>query len=447
MKIVLPIVVGAVIGLFTNWLAIIMLFRPWQEKRLFGMRLPLTPGLIPRRQNDLADKLGQIVDEELLTPEGMARSISRPELEYAVKRAAVRSIGETLNAAPTLGLLVARLFGEAAMDKAQSFVVHRTMDYLRSDEAERQLTRIADSLFDHLRGSLREEHVRRELARAFAAPLHQNLANSTLIWKDALPEGARSLIEERLMQQIDPLLEGASRWLTEPDVVAAISRMLQEKVENIPLIGPMAKGFLTLDRVQDDIVPRLQSVIESRTTRDLIEGKAAEFLRGFWERPVGRIVGRLSEQDLTDLLDKTLRAMFDRAFAEGTASRQMFRDLIVRSLQAGASETTLGDLAGRLVEALEAWNLRDLYISRTDDVDRLITRIWRWLRGHLIDALPDVLDALHLRAVVREQVASYPIATLEKLIRSVVNQELRMITLLGGLLGAVIGLIQALILL
>ena len=54
-----------------------------------------------------------------------------------------------------------------------------------------------------------------------------------------------------------------------------------------------------------------------------------------------------------------------------------------------------------------------------------------------------MLDALAIREVVREQIQSFPIPALEKLILGVVNKELKMITYLGGILGAVIGLIQA----
>ena len=40
--------VGAVIGYITNWLAIKMLFKPHNEKRVFGIRIPFTQGIIPK---------------------------------------------------------------------------------------------------------------------------------------------------------------------------------------------------------------------------------------------------------------------------------------------------------------------------------------------------------------------------------------------------------------
>ena len=46
--------IGAVIGYVTNWIAVKMLFRPRKEVRVFGKRLPFTPGVIPRGQARLA---------------------------------------------------------------------------------------------------------------------------------------------------------------------------------------------------------------------------------------------------------------------------------------------------------------------------------------------------------------------------------------------------------
>jgi hypothetical protein len=55
---VLPPLVGGVIGYITNDLAIRMLFRPFKPVVLGRFRLPLTPGIVPRHQAELAVALG-----------------------------------------------------------------------------------------------------------------------------------------------------------------------------------------------------------------------------------------------------------------------------------------------------------------------------------------------------------------------------------------------------
>jgi uncharacterized membrane protein YheB (UPF0754 family) len=69
--------VGALIGWLTNFLAIKMLFRPRAPKLIFGV---LLQGVIPRRQRDLALKIGEVVEEELLKSEDILHAIDTEEL-------------------------------------------------------------------------------------------------------------------------------------------------------------------------------------------------------------------------------------------------------------------------------------------------------------------------------------------------------------------------------
>lgn len=66
-------VVGAIVGAATNALAIRMLFRPHRAYSIGKWQLPFTPGLLPRRQKELAVQLGNIVANHLLTAEGLGK--------------------------------------------------------------------------------------------------------------------------------------------------------------------------------------------------------------------------------------------------------------------------------------------------------------------------------------------------------------------------------------
>lgn len=445
MTYLLPIAVGAVIGLFTNWIAIVMLFRPHREVRLFGKRLPLTPGLIPRRQQELADKLGEVIEEELLTPEGVAKSIRRPSVEFAVQKAAMEAIGDTLQGAPTAGLLLQRFFGLDADARVEAFAVRRTLDFLSSESGRDKLRMAADGLYDHLRETLAGGEVRRELAKGFASPLYERLTAGDLTFAEALPEEARLVIEERLQGQVRPLLEGATTFLGEPQAVELIARMLQEKVEHIPLIGPMAKGFLTPERVGQDIVPKIQSAILSEPVERLVREKLQEGVAGFWQQPLGRFLGKLSEGDLTGVVDNMLHLLITRALGGSEESRETFRTFLVNGLSAGANEKTVGDLLHRIFDSVFGFDVRAAYIRHSDAVERWVARSWAYLREKLAAMMPELLGALSIRQVVSEQIASFPIPTLERLIVTVVNKELKLITVLGGVLGAIIGFFQALL--
>jgi uncharacterized membrane protein YheB (UPF0754 family) len=59
----LPLI-GALIGWFTNSIAVKMLFHPHREISVFGLKLQ---GVLPKRQKQLAREIGQLVSSELLS--------------------------------------------------------------------------------------------------------------------------------------------------------------------------------------------------------------------------------------------------------------------------------------------------------------------------------------------------------------------------------------------
>ena len=73
-----PPVIGAFIGYWTNRIAIRMLFRPLRAKRLGPIPIPLTPGIVPRNRHSLAIAVGDMVANELLSPEMVQEQIGSP---------------------------------------------------------------------------------------------------------------------------------------------------------------------------------------------------------------------------------------------------------------------------------------------------------------------------------------------------------------------------------
>jgi uncharacterized membrane protein YheB (UPF0754 family) len=77
---IIPPAAGAVIGYVTNAIAIKMLFRPLREIRIFGIRLPFTPGILPRQRKRLAQSIGAMVERELLTAEVLRDRLAKIDL-------------------------------------------------------------------------------------------------------------------------------------------------------------------------------------------------------------------------------------------------------------------------------------------------------------------------------------------------------------------------------
>jgi len=77
---VVPPIAGAVIAYITNVIAIRMLFRPLKEIRVLGIKVPFTPGVLPRQREKLAQSIGAMVERELITTEVLRKRLESSDL-------------------------------------------------------------------------------------------------------------------------------------------------------------------------------------------------------------------------------------------------------------------------------------------------------------------------------------------------------------------------------
>ena len=94
---VLPPLVGAFIGYITNMVAIKMLFRPLKTVKLFGLPLPFTPGILPKERHKLAESIGRMVEQELLTPEVLRGRLAKEEVQETIGNALSGYTGDMLD--------------------------------------------------------------------------------------------------------------------------------------------------------------------------------------------------------------------------------------------------------------------------------------------------------------------------------------------------------------
>ncbi|MBO4292511.1 MAG: DUF445 family protein [Lachnospiraceae bacterium] len=95
LKVIVPVLVGALIGYFTNQIAIKMLFRPRREIRIGTWRVPFTPGIIPKNQSRLAGAIGNAVGGHLLNLETLRESFQKNGIREKLVEKLTESIYES----------------------------------------------------------------------------------------------------------------------------------------------------------------------------------------------------------------------------------------------------------------------------------------------------------------------------------------------------------------
>ena len=81
LTILLPPTVGAIIGYITNDIAIWMLFRPLYPIKVFGKRLPFTPGIIPKNRGRIAKSIGKMVASRLISKDALVKHLLTDNME------------------------------------------------------------------------------------------------------------------------------------------------------------------------------------------------------------------------------------------------------------------------------------------------------------------------------------------------------------------------------
>ncbi len=103
----LPLI-AALIGWATNYLAIKMLFHPREPKKILGLSFQ---GVFPKRQNQIAEKLGTLVANELFSMKDIGQRIeelsTQPEaMEEVGKRIEKTIRGKLISAFPMLSMFL-----------------------------------------------------------------------------------------------------------------------------------------------------------------------------------------------------------------------------------------------------------------------------------------------------------------------------------------------------
>jgi uncharacterized membrane protein YheB (UPF0754 family) len=94
LNIILIPVISALIGWFTNWIAIIMLFRPKNEVKILFFKIQ---GVFPKNQERVAEQIGKMVSNELFSAKDIRAHIEHHDNLDTIRNAVEIKIDEYLN--------------------------------------------------------------------------------------------------------------------------------------------------------------------------------------------------------------------------------------------------------------------------------------------------------------------------------------------------------------
>ncbi len=442
----MPPLLGALIGYVTNYIAIRMLFRPLRPWRLLGIRLPLTPGIIPAKRGELAQRMGKMVGSHLLTADDVRQTLEKPSFHRELKGAVNEKLGAFLDRdLGSLDTLVPenyqRRFREL-ISTVRVKVVAAVTDHLASDTCEEQLrTFISEKgdtllardlesfltparyqkLQNHLDSRLTTILQSDETARGvelFVEDRLDRLLQSDRSLRDLLPRDLVEVLLQQLEREVPPLLERFGGMLYDPDfrqrLVEKARQGIDAFLDSLGGLAGLLSGFVNLDQIYNRIPEFLDKAgeevshwLREEKTQQQVATMLRERLEGLLDKPVSRFLEKapyekvagarryLSERSVeavqsrrtTELLlgfsDKGLQRIKDRSF----------RSLLEENLPADSIEQVQNDLVERLLKLARSAEAA----VAIDDVIKEKLELWIFHQplGRLAERLPaDVLEEL-----------------------------------------------------
>ncbi|WP_342772386.1 DUF445 domain-containing protein [Brevibacillus fluminis] len=371
------VIIGSVIGGVTNELAIRMLFRPYHPWKIGGVRVPFTPGLIPRRRDEIGIQMGRLVQEHLLTPEGVKRALAKSDLEGTLRvwlsNVALAQLGQETTLRDWLRTYLPALIAE---DGSFGEAVKEPLRQVWNNGVDRWQGQMADKPLRSFLPPAGEEKLEREiesLTRSLFARLRDHV-NS--------PEG-----QENLSGMIKGVLAGGGGML-----------------------GGLVGMFLNEEKLTAMLLPHLDELLRREDLANRVSGVLKRECDTLLDKPFSELQRWIGEDQI--------HAWREQAFVRLAAEGAKVLDKRICDLTAPLHEQVLG-----------GW----------------IPRLSTWAVNSLQTHVDVLFGKLPIKDIVARQVEGFPLQRVEEMIIGISGKEFRMITVLGFVLGAIIGLVQGML--
>ncbi|SES98298.1 Uncharacterized membrane protein YheB, UPF0754 family [Salinibacillus kushneri] len=247
------IIIGAAIGGMTNSLAIKMLFRPYAPKYIGNIKIPFTPGLIPKRQSELARQMGNTVVKHLLTPEGMKKKFQN---QYFYNQ------------------VVTWLKKEVERFAKRNMTVQDLLIQLNIHLSEKELKKISAAFI--------EKQINQWL-----------LTNKRHTLRSLLPSEVAEKSQEYIPEFTSYILGKADQYVRSEAGKQKIGSLAEGYLGGSGFFGNMISSFLGGDGLADRIQPAISQYLQSDDARFMVKGLIEQEWEKLQDREIHEIESML----------------------------------------------------------------------------------------------------------------------------------------------------------
>ena len=274
--------VGAVIGYITNDIAIRMLFRPHHAKYILGMRVPFTPGIIPKEKTRIAAAIGKAVSENLMNREVLEKSLLSDDMLVKM----VDAIDEFVTTQ------------QGNEETIEQFAAH----YLSDEDIAAMRSNVTDGIVKLITGKLQDTSMGDNIAHMATEHAMEKTRNSLAgrFGAEMLVQAVAQPIEKILAKHINEILKNNSAQMVESLV----------KDQSTQLMGMTMSQLMTgrdeqISQIKGGIINAYRVIITEHLPRILQDIDISTII----EQRINEMDMDEAEAIILDVMKKELRAI------------------------------------------------------------------------------------------------------------------------------------------
>ncbi|NFU81343.1 DUF445 family protein [Clostridium sporogenes] len=495
MKFLIASLIGGIIGYLTNWIAIKMLFRPYEEKRIFGIKVPFTPGLIPKEKTRIAKSVGNAIGEHLLSSEIIVKSLCSENMNNRLKIWIRQKVYSLITTKKTLEdkfkefldykyeyfitalkkslskLTINNLKNEKNRDKMKEIIkikldkiLSLNGNHITNNHIYKQ---IKASLINNTNEYLKSDNFKHVLKSLII----ENIKDEEVLNKrigDIIPSNFSSNIKVYVYRKKDNLSNYINEMLKEEENINKLKNTLKEVINNN--VNSFMSMFIDLNAISDKTIVFLEEYLQREETKEEIVSLVNKSIDKILDTDLQDIIENIPENNKNVIVDETVDILCEKfqntemildiiekieSHIQGKSSLndiiqkinidpyKFINNIIDKFIDSENFEVIINNLISDIIENVMKTPIYELTQGNEEGILNTSYQMVKNVYNRFIEnQAEEVISILDIATIVEDRINEFDVYLAEEIILEISSKELKAITWLGGLLGALIGILS-----
>jgi len=497
--------ISALIGYVTNYLAIFMLFRPYRDFKILKLTL-FRKGLIPQNHQRIAQSIGHIVSKELLTPDDFLSKVHSDEIDQFLKKfihskfqtlikLPLESVAhyfpslaenkDTLMNDQTSEQFTQYVLKLCSQEKFDLFIFKflsqfkkiNLHEWTQNDSFQQIISKLSTKISQSIENNLSPKEIYQLLKSIINDPQLQSqplnhlinpqfIHNLNPLMKEFLKDVAGEIIEiveqeqnqSKLREKIKGLINdylknstlGMLASFIPPNLIDNLSvHFAQKGTEELTFFLNDEKN---IEQLIEIINTKVQSFL-SFSVKDLINQYSLENIDFVLTGISSSIENLIKTENCRLTIQSLIQATFQQILKSPDNIEMLLNEENLQLISLKVKELILNSIKNNSINlkfvllqffdlAIETKLSSLIHIIPEEIIQKLEDYIYKFIKNQVSEHLIDLVETIDLAKMVEEKVLNFPLPQLESIIRKIAHRELNYITILGGVLGFIIGIFQ-----